>query len=423
MFKDKVYKGSHCYDVLIKPKSKDPIKIGLYLDHYFINEESPFDCMSSDLIFKLFEQGLMKPMTVSDMPTQILEQPTFDDLSFNPTYCLREFNPIEDPITFEECIQNPKLIPRFAWSKFHDKCLRQCVQVGGIIKSYIKQAIRGGRIYCKSGEYSDLTLLDVNSLYPKALYNLNLPIGIPKIYTNNMDLTDTFAILTVNITSIKNPKPYYYKLATGRAVYDTIALNALVSRCGIEYDIITGYVWNVAESSEIKSYIDELYQLKSSSDGFERDFYKLCLNSPPGKCLRRATKTTKRKRFNTKNAALNYVMRNHHMLNRIEESEGKWDVLLNWCIDTTFNYSHIGIAILSAARAYMDTLFDECEALGIDIYYSHTDCIVIDTSKVALLKDWIGNKLGELKIEAQGSGYVKDKKHYRVGDHIRPRIK
>jgi hypothetical protein len=423
MFKDKFHKGSHCYDVLIKPKSKNPIRIGLYLDHYFINEDSPFGISSSDLIFRLFEQGVMKPMTVSAMPTQTLEQPMFNDLSFNPKYCLKPFKPISDTITFADCVQNPKLIPGYAFSQFHDKCLTRCVQVGGIIKSYIKQGIRGGRIFAIPGKYDDLTLLDVNSLYPTALYNIRLPIGAPKIWCDGMDLTNKFAVLTVNITTINRPRKQYYKLTLGPAVYDTIALNTLVKSCGIEYNIITGYVWGTAVIPEVRSYIDDLYSKKASSSGFEHDVYKLMLNAPLGKCLKKSYKTSKRKIFSTKDAALKYATRNHHMLNHIEESDGKYSVVMNYCLDRTYNYSQVGLAILSSARAYMDNLFDEIESQGINIYYSHTDCIVIDSSNVSLLKDRIGSELGQMKIECSGAGYVIDTRHYKVGEHIRPRPK
>jgi hypothetical protein len=326
-------------------------------------------------------------------------------------------------MTFADCVQNPKLIPGYAFSQFHDKCLTKCVQVGGIIKSYIKQGIRGGRIFAIPGNYDDLILLDVNSLYPTALYNMSLPIGIPKIWCDGMDLTNKFAVLTVNITSINTPRKQYYKLTLGTAVYDTIALNTLVKSCGIEYDIITGYVWQTPVVPEVRSYIDDLYSKKASSSGFDHDVFKLMLNAPLGKCLKKSYKTSKRKVFNTKDAALKYATRNHHMLNHIEESDGKYSVVMNWCLDRTYNYSQVGLAILSSARAYMDTLFDECEHKGINIYDSHPYCIVIDSSNVLLLTNRIGDQIGKLKIEAQGEGYVIDTRHYKVGEHVRPRSK
>jgi hypothetical protein len=238
-----------------------------------------------------------------------------------------------------------------------------------------------------------------------------------------MDLHNKFAVLTVNITSIGAPRKQYYKLTTGKAVYDTIALDTLVKSCNIKYDIITGYVWDTAIVPDVKSYIDEQYRLKSSAEGFDRDFYKLCLNAPLGKCLRKAYKTSKTKEFATKDAALKYVARNSHMLNHIEESDGKYKVIMNYCIDKAFNDSHVGLAILSAARAIMDELFQTCEEKGIAVYYSHTDCIAIDTSNVPLLQHMIGSELGQLKIEAQGEAEIIDTRHYRVGSHIRPRTK
>jgi hypothetical protein len=165
IYEERLYKGRHHYHILIKSRSKDPIKIGLYRDHYFIDEPSPFDIMSSDLIFKLFDDGLLRPMTVSEMPTYSIEQPSFNDLSYNPGYTLKPFEVCRHPVTLEQCRSNIKLIPRYSWKLFNNQCLKQCYKVGGIIKAFIQKGIRGARIFAVPGNYKHLTYLDINSLY------------------------------------------------------------------------------------------------------------------------------------------------------------------------------------------------------------------------------------------------------------------
>jgi hypothetical protein len=241
-----------------------------------------------------------------------------------------------------------------------------------------------------------------------------------------MNLTDKFAILTVDITAINKPRWFYpgNKLITGKATYDSIALKSLVKYCEVEYTIISGYVWNTIENTDMKQYIAKLYAKKQSAVGHDRDIFKCMLNSAMGKTLRRGTKTTKKKMFDSEAKARAYAATNQWMLDSIqEENEGKWSVVLSWCLDKTFNFSQVGIAILSQARAHMNQLFDECDELGISVYYHHTDCLLVETSKVSLLKDWIGNELGKLKVEAQGEdAVILNMKCYRVGtEHIRPR--
>jgi hypothetical protein len=81
----------------------------------------------------------------------------------------------------------------------------------------------------------------------------------------------------------------------------------------------------------------------------------------------------------------------------------------------------LGIAALSSARAIMDELFDECDKLGVKVFYSHTDCLAIDTADVPKLAHWIGPELGKLKAEASGKAVIENCKKYRIGDRIRPR--
>jgi hypothetical protein len=302
-----------------------------------------------------------------------------------------------------------------------------CSAISGCVKSYCNQAIRGGRIFCTPGEYDDLTLLDINSLYPAALKNMRLPIGEPKIWKKGTNLKTAFAILTVNIKSIARPRWYYPKLTLGEAVYDNYALHSLIKHCGIKFDVLRGYYWQTGaatgERSDLRDYIDELYAKKQVAEGFERDVLKLMLNAPIGKLLRKGSKTTKKKVFANEAAAMAYATTNQFMVHSVQQhtNTGRWAVVLNWCLDKVFNHAHLGIAALSSARAIMDDLFDECDKLGVKVFYSHTDCLAIDTANVAKLSHRIGPKLGELKIECSGDAVIENCKKYRIGERIRPR--
>jgi hypothetical protein len=253
---------------------------------------------------------------------------------------------------------------------------------------------------------------------------MRLPIGAPSLYVPGQDLRPEglFAILTVNITAIDTPKAYYAKVALGESVFDTIALDSLTKHCGIHYEILRGYVWRTGDSAKLEAYVDELYKKKSSAVGPMRDIYKLCLNSVYGRCLKRAYKTMKKKEFDSREKAEEYAEKNHFILDSIEELEDdRWAVILNWCLDKSFNHAHVGVAILSSARAFMDNIFAECDRLGIDVKLHNCDCIAIDTDKVPLIEHLIGPGLGELKMEASGAAHIVNSKRYNIGSHIRPR--
>jgi hypothetical protein len=317
-FKDKLYKGIHCYETILKAKTKDPIRLALYRDHYYVDELTQWNTRSPDLIFDIFDRGEFTPMRVIDMPTQNLERPLFDDLSYSAKYCLQRFKQSDDKVTLDQCIQDNKLIPRFAWRELHNKCLGRCCAIGGSIKTYVKQAIRGGRVIANAAILDDATLLDVSSLYPRAAHDMKLPIGQPKQWHRGVDLSGKFAILTVNITAIDRPRWFYPKLELGWAVYDTVALDSFVKHCGIRYDALSGYYWDCVESEQLKAWIDELYTKKAAASGQLRDVYKLILNSWAGKTLKHGSKTMKVKRFSDEVKAREFASMNQHMLNSIQ---------------------------------------------------------------------------------------------------------
>jgi hypothetical protein len=69
------------------------------------------------------------------------------------------------------------------------------------------------------------------------------------------------------------------------------------------------------------------------------------------------------------------------------------------------------------SKRIMNEIFNECNQLGIDVHYSATDSLLIDTDKVVLLQDRIGDGLGQLHVEASGDAIVIKQNLYYLNDN------
>jgi hypothetical protein len=69
----------------------------------------------------------------------------------------------------------------------------------------------------------------------------------------------------------------------------------------------------------------------------------------------------------------------------------------------------------------MNLIFDKCENLGIEVLYSDTDCLLIETKRVPELSEFIGIELGKLHVERECDEaiIVKNKLYYLSPEHWR----
>jgi hypothetical protein len=424
---------------MIKPKypKAQYTKIALYMNHYIVIEQTPIydidlglrlrhnkddpytplQLTSINLLHHLFRLGLLKPMTIKYMPSREFEYPNYNDLSYNPQYCVKRFETIHNNITLRGCLENNKLVPTFAWTRFHNKHLSDVVAVGGVIKAFISKAIRGGRVLYRHGTHDNSTLIDINSLYPDALTKIVLPKGEPTLWTSDVDLENVaFYVVEIDITKINRDRWFYNKLRTGRHILDKYYIEDLVKYCNIEYSVLRGYIWvQGVEDRAAKDYITKLYAKKQDSSGSQRDIYKKMLCSLCGSTMVRGYDTVKRKMFHTDEQFRKYIHRNHSRVIRIE-NDGRI-VYLSKGIDDRFNHCHVGCAILSMSKRIMNEIFDHCDTQGVDVYYSATDSLLIPSNKIDVLTDRIGPELGQLHIETSGSAVIVRSGLYYLNDN------
>jgi hypothetical protein len=79
---------------------------------------------------------------------------------------------------------------------------------------------------------------------------------------------------------------------------------------------------------------------------------------------------------------------------------------LDKCLDVSFNYCVVGVAILSMSKRIMNQLFAECDELNIPVYMSNTDSLMVPTADVPKLSHHIGDAMGLLKVEKTSNDVI-----------------
>jgi hypothetical protein len=316
-------------------------------------------------------------------------------------------------------VEHSKTDIALGFELFKDKCLRDVPAVGGIIKRFIAEAAHGGQGISQRGIYNNVSLLDINSLYPKALSILQIPTTKPLVWNTDVDLNDAvYFVVRIDITQ-HNYCWFIPYVKDGLRTVDKYELQFLVKYCNIKYDIKCGLYW-CGSTVNVSEYINELYDVKRDAiDDDERKAAKLALNSLFGMTLKKGYRTRKMKRFATKTELTQYIQRRWGRVERFDMN--KLEVVLNQCLDDTFNYAHIGTAILSMSKTLMYELFTECDSLNIPVYMSNVDSILIPTVDVPKLQHRIGNEIGMLKVEysSKEAIVVRPNLHYLSNQHYR----
>jgi hypothetical protein len=158
---------------------------------------------------ELFKLGVMKPLDIKHLPHNSLKQPPTPGLAYNPKHCLDRVHSIRaDTVTLDDVRNDPRQSPKYGWQMLN-KVLDGCAAVSGVVKSFIKQALHGARIWGVAGTYDDLTILDVNSLYPYAMTKVSVPYNEPQIWDAKTNLKHaSYYVVEVVVDAIQ-PHPYY----------------------------------------------------------------------------------------------------------------------------------------------------------------------------------------------------------------------
>jgi hypothetical protein len=269
----------------------------------------------------------------------------YSDLAYNRSYCV-----VREAQEAVKHIPDPRGI-RAAFAKFSAHLHKAGVpQVRGKLKEFIRRAVHGSRVLWRRGRYADMTMPNVNSLYPAALCQFRIPTTEPIVWSGQALDAVNYGVYQVNITSF-TPSPLYPKLKLGIDHFDRFDLEDMAKHAHIQFDIISGYVWIGATTDAHRTYIEDLYEKKRSAVGDERETLKVRLNSIYGNTIRK-----KRRQYTLRyehDGALKVAIAKYR--NRLVEYDpAERTIAILTCYDNAASYALVGVAILSLAQRIMN---------------------------------------------------------------------
>lgn len=263
--------------------------------------------------------------------------------------------------------------------------------------AFIRRAYYGGWVYVnptiKGADVGAGGRIDVNSLYPWALSQCDMPIGAPHFFSGEPPCDGSYWVAEVTIAATLKPGKYpciQTKAAflSGSAEYGTEIDEQTFVVCSVDWelwcemydiDVISwGYGYSFERTGGLFSdYVTTFMNIKANSEGGERYQAKLFMNSLYG-------------RFGLKTlAAGKYPVVDsdrilHYVKGETEEREGVY----------------IPVAVFTCAHARAKTIRAACE-FGNRFCYADTDSIHFTGDDVPDDVEIHPTKLGAWKLEAR----------------------
>ena len=313
-------------------------------------------------------------------------------------------------------------------------------QVGGVVRKFCSHAVYGGRCmtaYNKKWHIKNKTLCDFDavSLYPSAMSRIYTVKGKPKVISPNQLNIEFLSKQSAYIVEIKIKavhKHYAFPLIVKKTkdgnlnddylakgetismIVDNITLEDLIEFQKIEYDIIRGYYWDGEKDYTIQEEIKKIFQkrveYKKQKNPLQQ-LYKLIMNSCYGKTIERPIE--KDYRYFREGEDLNrYWKKNYNKIVDDIKIEGKngpiHAVRTLKPIDKHFNFSLLGIQVLSMSKRIMNEVMCLAFDMGCRIYYQDTDSFMIEKDDLNFLekafkeiykRELIGSNLGQFHCD------------------------
>lgn len=301
------------------------------------------------------------------------------------------------------------------------------------LKSY-----HGGRTEAYNlGFKNNILDLDINSIYPYVMRNNKysykfhkqiLPSQITYIMNNIKNQTYNYLIrldykvigdverlpvLVSHDSKLMQFKEYKDVYITGLEFYQ------LVTDFNVDYTIIE--IYEFYNRDLFSKYIDDFYKFKQNSKGFERNFYKLNLNSLYGKFGQHTANTEFSGFDNIEDLQLKElilsVKDNHERINYNGVMYSIYDNSIGYSVQKEPKYAVlIASEITANARLYN---YKVQKDLGFNhVFYTDTDSFFTDlpVNSPVVQKYLDDNELGKMKIENSGNVVIKAPKDYKFTD-------
>jgi hypothetical protein len=306
------------------------------------------------------------------------------------------------------------LITKANFEKFASTCLRGVVQTGGIVKNFIHKAVHGGIRWSKFGSYDNVSMLDVNSLYPYAMTLIKPAVLAPIVWNGEPLDSLAYYVIEIEINEIEFPNNQLGGMLAKihkNGMIDTLDKQTMEDithyATKFNYSVRRGYYWQrVSEKDQarISEFVKKEFEDKrNAKDEEAKKLAKLKLNSLYGYTLKRGKTKFKDSNSGTLRRSGHLsnwetqLRRNCPLIESVDEVNKTFVVKNTY--DNSFNYTAFGVQILSMTHHLMYQMIDRCDRLSIPIYHIYCDSLMVPSDRLDSFSDMLGSELGLLKIE------------------------
>ena len=380
-----------------------------------------------------------------------LSENTFDMYKYAEFYCQQDVRILREAfeklckgfmdefkIDVKECLTTPSLANKFFSREVYEPN-GNLYYVGGHVREFISRAVYGGRCMCAYNKKWHTTKsiydYDAVSLYPSAMRRLWTVEGKPEVlkvvnpeivykqmpeYLLPYNTSNGIGAFVVEIKILKANKHYAFPLiiqhtnsrssATHNGNYyddnikepikmvvDNIMLEDLIEFQQIEFQVIKGYVWNGKRDYKIQEVIQKIFdsrlKYKAEKNPLEQ-LYKLIMNSSYGKTIQKPVETelkyvSKWKKSDEEPSEYErYLQKNYNkIIEIIEINDNCAYIKSKKQIDNHFNFSLLGVQVLSMSKRIMNEVMCLGFDLGCHIYYQDTDSMHIECDDLPKLEE------------------------------------
>ena len=277
-------------------------------------------------------------------------------------------------------------------------------KVGGHLRHFLSKAVYGGRCMCAYNKkwhvHENLCDYDAVSLYPSAMARLWTVEGKPKViedYQLNMDFLSQQSayIVEIKITAVHKhyPFPLILQKIDGlnvnddkiiepkTMIVDNIYLEDLINFQKIEFELIKGYYWDGKRDyrirEEIKKIFDKRVEYKKQKNPLQQ-LYKLIMNSCYGKTIEKPVEKDI-VYIQGGEKVDKFVAKNYNKIIEIIDIRNSdiYGIKEIVPIDHHFNFSLLGVQVLSMSKRIMNEVMCLAYDIGCRIYYQDTDSMHI----------------------------------------------
>lgn len=284
------------------------------------------------------------------------------------------------------------------------------------VDAFISESYAGGRVECfKYGKHKKVFVYDINSLYPYVMQKSDIPVNLPvrvnsykqgqkgfyrvSFYQANQTLPPVLWVKS------KNGLEFCYE---GEGVFYSAEIE-LALKYGVDIKFKDGYVFPETQPM-FREFVDHFYALRKNNKGTALDYIaKIAMNSQYGKYGQK-TESTELEKI-TDNKKVLALMKNPKIKITLYNEE-KQIYALTGEKKITHRMIQVASCVTSEARCI---LYEYLVKYRHDIIYCDTDSVHL-TKKIS---ENIGVELGQLKIEAEGSGIYLGRKQYQIADKLR----